>query len=290
MPEETAPRRENAFFRRLAHWGALSGPESLVRFSPKPIGAAFGLALPALRRRIVRNLRRVHGRRSAWREQLDAVETLANYAACFAEAIASGRKDATPRLIVQGKERLAAALERGGVVLVTAHVGPWELTAQLLGRDHAANVLLVMEREPNAEARELQDRYRYERGLRVLHIGQHPTDALPLIAHLKQGGVAALQLDRVPPSGRVLSMSLFGEPFRVPEGPFRLASLSGAQVVPVFARRVGFFDYELEISEAIALGRRPSAEELQAAAQQAVSAMQAWIEQSPTQWFHFAAD
>jgi lauroyl/myristoyl acyltransferase len=101
MPEQTAPRRENAFFRRLAHWGALSGPESLVRFSPKPIGAAFGVALPALRRRIVRNLRRVYGRRAAWREQLDAVDTLANYAACFAEAIASGRKNAKPRVNVR---------------------------------------------------------------------------------------------------------------------------------------------------------------------------------------------
>jgi phosphatidylinositol dimannoside acyltransferase len=291
MPEQTAPRRENAFFRRLAHWGALSGPESLVRFSPKPIGAAFGVALPALRHRIVRNLRRVHGRRRAWREQLDAVETLANYAACFAEAIASGRKDATPRVNVQGEEHLRGALQRGGgVVIVTAHFGPWDLTAQLLGSELSANVLVVMEREPNAEARELQDRHRNERGQRVLHVGAHPMDALPLIAHLKQGGVAALQLDRVPPSGRVLAMSLFGEPFRVPEGPFRLASLSGAQVVPVFARRIGFFDYELEISEPIALGRRPSAQELQAAAQQAVSAMQAWVEQCPTQWFHFADD
>jgi phosphatidylinositol dimannoside acyltransferase len=290
MPEQTAPRRENAFFRRLAHWGALSGPESLVRFSPKPIGAAFGVALPGLRRRIVRNLRRVHGRRPAWREQLDAVDTLANYAACFAEAIASGRKDAKPRVDVRGDEHLRAALARGGVVLVTAHVGPWDLTAQLLGKDLAADVLIVMERELNAEARELQDRYRTERGLRILHIGEHPTDALPLIAHLKQGGVAALQLDRVPPSGRVLSMSLFGEPFGVPEGPFRLASLSGAEVLPVFARRVGFFDYQLAISEPIALGRRPSSEQLRAAAQQAVDAMQAWVEQCPTQWFHFADD
>ena len=288
MSEETAPRRENAFFRRMAHWGALEGPVSLVRLSPKPIGAAFGLALPALRSRIVRNLRRVYGVRGAWREQLDAVGTLSNYAACFAEAIASGRKDATPRVRVNGEERLRAALARGGVVIVTAHIGPWELTAQLLGSELSADVILVMEREPNVEAGELQDRLRGQRGLRVLHIGQHPTDALPLIAHLKKGGVAALQLDRVPPSGRVLSVSLFGEAFGAPEGPFRLASLSGAQVVPVFARRVGFFDYELEVSEPIAFGRRPTAQELQAGAQQAITAMQVFIAKSPMQWFHFA--
>ena len=74
---------------------------------------------------------------------------------------------------------------------------------------------------------------------------------------------------------RVLDVSLFGAPFRAPEGPFRLASLSGAQVLPVFARRNGFFDYALRVSEPVALGRRPSPEALQAGAQQAVSAMQA---------------
>jgi phosphatidylinositol dimannoside acyltransferase len=288
MSEETAPRRESAFLRRMAHWGALKGPQSLLRLSPKPIGAAFGVALPDVRRRIVRNLRRVHGSRGALREQLDAVQTLANYAACFAEAIGSDRADATPHVTVHGEERLRASLELGGVVLVTAHIGPWELTAQLFGRALAADVLLVMEREPNAEAGELQDRQRGERGLKVLHIGSHPTDALPLIAHLKKGGVAALQLDRAPPSGRVVEASLFGEPFRVPEGPFRLASLSGARVVPVFARRNGFFDYELSISEPIVLGRRPSAQELQAAAQQAIHAMESFVSASPKQWFHFA--
>jgi phosphatidylinositol dimannoside acyltransferase len=290
MSEQTPPRRESAFLRRLAHWGALRGPRSFLQLSPKPIGALFGLALPEVRRRVVRNLRRVHGERPALREQADAVATIANYAACFTEAIASERPDARPRVRVHGEERLHAALGRGGVVLVTAHVGPWDLAAQQLRSSLQADVIIVMEREANEAARQLQDRHRSERGIKVLHVGQHPTDALPLIAHLKKGGVAALQLDRVPPSGRVVSAPLFGEPFGAPEGPFRLASLSGAQVVPVFARRLGFFDYELAISEPISLVRRPSAAELAGAVGQAVSAMEAFIRGCPTQWFHFGGD
>lgn len=290
MNGASTPRREqSAFLRRMAHWGALKGPRAFLRYSPAPIAAAFGLALPDVRRRIVDNLRRIHGPRGAWREQLDAMDTLANYAACFTEAMAAGRADAAPRVKVTGQQQLHSALAVGGVVLVTAHVGPWELAAQLLGEELKANVVLVMEREPNAEAGELQDSWRTERGLRVLHVGEHPTDALPLIAHLKQGGVAAMQLDRVPPSGRVLTVSLFGQPFAVPEGPFRLASLSGARVVPVFSRRTGFFDYELTVAEPIELERRPSPEALLEAGQTAATAMEAFIAQSPTQWFHFGS-
>lgn len=288
MSQPASPRRESAFLRQLAHWGALRGPRDFVRLSPGPIGAAFGLAVPEVRRRVVRNLRRIHGRRRVLRDQLEALETLANYASCFAEAIASEREDAEPRVTVHGEARLTAALERGGVVIVTAHIGPWELTAQQLGRALDAEVMLVMQREPNTEAGELQDYHRSERGLKVLHVGAHPTDALPLIAHLKQGGVAAMQLDRVPPNGRVLEVPLFGEPFAAPEGPFRLASLSGALIVPVFARRLGFFEYELTIAEPIAIGRRPSADELKRAATQAVGAMQASVRTNPTQWFHFS--
>lgn len=290
MSQLGPPRRENAFFRRLAHWGALSGPRAFLRYSPPSIGALFGITLPSVRRRVVRNLRRVHGRRGAWQEQREAVETLSNYAACFAEAIASTRKDVTPRVVVHGDERLKAALAQGGVVLVTAHVGPWELTAQMLGSELTADVLIVMEKEANAEAGRLQDLHRGARGLKVLHVGQHATDALPLIAHLKKGGVAALQLDRVPPSGRVLSVPFFGQPFSVPEGPFRLAGMSGARVVPVFARRRGFFEYELVVSEPIALGRRPTDEELKRAAGQAIRAMEAFVQSCPTQWFHFVDD
>ena len=288
MSQKAPARREqSAFLRRMAHWGALKGPRAFVRFSPAPIGAAFGLALPDVRRRIVSNLRKVHGDRGALREQLDAVTTLANYASCFAEAMAAGREGLTPRVKVEGGQHLREALAQGGVVLVTAHVGPWELAAQLLGEELAAEVVVVMEPEPNVDAGRLQDGWRGERGLRVLHVGTHPTDALPLIAHLKQGGVAALQMDRVPPSGRVLSVSLFGAPFAVPEGPFRLAALSGAQLVPVFTRRAGFFDYELQVGKPIAFGRRADAAELSAGAQGAADAMQAFIRHNPTQWFHF---
>lgn len=289
MPRAELQRREHsAFLRRLAHLGARRGPLWFLKLSPKPIGAAFGLLLPDVRRRMVSNLRRVHGTRSRLREQVDALRTFANYAACLAEALAAGRHDARTKLRVSGEAGLREALACGGVVVVTAHLGPWDATAQLLGSALSADVLIVMEPEPNQAAREFQDRLRGERGVRVLHVGAHPADALPLVSHLRAGGVAALQLDRPPPNGRVIEVSLFGAPFAVPEGPFRLAALSGARIVPVFARRLGHFDYELSIAEPLEVPRKASAHELELAAQRAAEAMAAFIRESPTQWFHFS--
>jgi KDO2-lipid IV(A) lauroyltransferase len=73
----------------------------------------------------------------------------------------------------------------------------------------------------------------------------------------------------------------------MPEGPFRLAALSGAPIVPIFAHRRGYYRYELAIEAPIWLPRQASPGELQEAAASAARTMQAFISRHPTEWFHF---
>jgi KDO2-lipid IV(A) lauroyltransferase len=122
---------------------------------------------------------------------------------------------------------------------------------------------------------------------RIVHLGSHALDALPLVHHLKRGGVVAVQLDRGAPSGRELTVELFGRPFRVPEGPFRIAAALGAPILPLFARRVGYARYALRVSPPIRLSPEARREDLENAARVAVSAMERFVREYPTQWFHF---
>jgi KDO2-lipid IV(A) lauroyltransferase len=234
------------------------------------------------------NLRLVHGPRSRWIERLDVARTFTQYAHCLAEGLAMDRPEArAARRRVRGDEHLRQAIERGGVVLVTAHVGPWDAASRLLSLDLDAEVIVVMTAEPDPRARRLHDDVRQRGGVRVTHVGSHPLDGLPLLRHLRGRGVVAVQLDRLPPSGRTLDTVLFDRPFSVPEGPFRLAALAGAAVLPLFVRRAGPFDYEFSASPAILLPKKPDASRLQAAAQAAVTEMERFIRANPTQWFHF---
>jgi KDO2-lipid IV(A) lauroyltransferase len=82
---------------------------------------------------------------------------------------------------------------------------------------------------------------------------------------------------------------LFGRDFEVPEGPFRLARLAGAPLIPLFAVREGYFDYTIEVEPAIALGPSASSEALGEAAQSAARALERFVRAHPTQWFHFAS-
>jgi KDO2-lipid IV(A) lauroyltransferase len=104
---------------------------------------------------------------------------------------------------------------------------------------------------------------------------------------LRKGAVVAMQIDRIPPGIRSREVRFLGGEGRAPEGPLTLAALSGAPILPVFTRRLGFMQYEAVVAPAIHLPRRPSQAELDAAAQVMMSAMESFIVAYPTQWFHF---
>lgn len=283
-------RPDSAFLRRLAYAGARFGPRFVIEHSPKFFGTAFALALPETRQRVQRNLRRVKGRRSFLTEQRDVVQTFTSYAACLAESLGIERDDAKKTEVsLQGQAHLRQALAAGrGVILVTGHIGPWDCAARLLAHDFEADVLVVMLAEPDASARKIHDSVRQSSGVRVVHVGEHPLDSLPLLRHVRQGGVVAIQLDRAAPGGRSLEVELFGRKELMPEGPFRLAALSGAPIVPIFAHRLGFFHYEFAVEAPIWVSRQADPVELQAAAASTAATMQAFISSHPTEWFHFA--
>ncbi len=147
---------------------------------------------------------------------------------------------------------------------------------------------MVMAREPNEQARALQDNARLAAGgVKVTHIGEDPLAPLGLLHHLRKGGVVALQLDRTPPGIRARDVTLFDAPGKLPEGPLRLASLSGAPILPIFCARRGYRDYAIDVRPPITLPRRPSNAEMKAAAQRLADEMTRFLRLHPTQWFHF---
>lgn len=280
----------SAFWRRLAYAGAKFGPTPWVRYSPPFFGVAFALALPDKRAAVRRNLRRVLGPRSPAAEELDILRTFVAYSHCLAESLAVERPEARVACHhVYGEDTLLEVLQEGrGAILVTAHSGAWDVTAYLLGQKTKSEIAVAMSAETDPRARRLHDGVRRRGGVRVVHVGEHPLDAMPLLRHLKRGGMVAMQLDRPGPSANIEVM-LFAEPFVVPRGPFHLSGLSGAPVIPIFTQRFGYFAYEVVIGSPVWVPRRGGAEEIRRAAQSAVHEMEGFLRGNPTQWFHFGA-
>ena len=146
---------------------------------------------------------------------------------------------------------------------------------------------MVMEAERDRAARELQDRARRASGVEVVHVGDAPFASLTLLRKLRDGAALGLQIDRVPRGMRGVGVRLFGQPGQIPEGPLRLAQVSGAPILPVFCARLGRLRYLVEVLEEMVVPRRPGPGVLDASAQRLADAMTDFVRRHPTQWFAF---
>ena len=282
-------RHDSALWRRIMRDGLDLLPDAFVRHTPPAFGLGFAIGLPRHRAIVRRVLRRVLGRRSEAREAIDVARLFAAYACSLTDAfLAASPRAKDLRVHAKSDEPFLAAQREGkGLILATAHTGGWQVAGRALGDLLAADVLLVVRRERDAGAQAIQDEARQRAGARVLHVGDGALDALPLLGHLRKGGVVAVQIDRLPQGVRGRKGLFFGEPFDIPEGPLRLAAVSGAPLVPVFTRRLGYMEYEVEAGSPIRLGRRPSGPELDAATQALLAALERFVRANPMQWFHF---
>ncbi len=286
---ETPAGHERLFWRKLAYWGATRGPEWWVRYSPPPFGWAAALLVPHARKVVAQNLRTIRGPVSPLRDAKEVLETFGTYASCLAEVLSNdsprGPRSATG--VVLGERWVREAVRmRKGIVLATAHTAGWESAGPLLSRALHEELILVMHQEPDARAGRLQDHARLRTGVRIVHVGD-PLASLPLLQHLRSGGLVGLQLDRIVPGMRTIEVDLLGARGHIPEGPLRLAQLSGAPILPIFCARRGFRDYVIQVFAPVLVERRARPDVVTEAAQHLATSMSSFLRAHPTQWFQF---
>lgn len=186
-----------------------------------------------------------------------------------------------------GAERMEAARAGGrGVLLLTPHLGNWELGAPLLAAQ-GIDLHVVTLVEPAAGLTELRRRARAHQGIRTHVVGQHPFAAVELVKLLAAGQVVAMLVDRPAPASAV-EVELFGRPFLASVAPAELARASGCVLLPVVVPRVGS-RYRAEVLPEIpydraALGDRESRRAL---TQKILRAFEPLIRQHLDQWYHF---
>lgn len=260
-----------------------------MRYSPPLFGIAAAIAMPGARRSVRANLARIRGRVPRWRDTLETAETFATYASCLSEALARGSKnEGELRSSFVGAEHMHAAIAQGrGVLVLSMHTAGWEIATPLWVRDTKMDVMIVMEKERSARAQAIQDHPRVAAGTKLVHVGDDPLSALPILRHLAQKGAVGMQIDRPPASGRMLTVELLGKPYNIPEGPLRIAQLSGAPLLPSFSARLGFNAYHARSYPPLTLRRRATPEDVARTAQVIADAMGDFLRRFPTQWFHF---
>lgn len=280
-----------ARLRSWALWGAQRGPDWFVRWAPVVIGVGAYFFARRARRAVRNNLRRMYGQREIHEELLLSVRTFTAFARNLTEALCPERFIPGQRVVLRGKQRVLALLEKSGVILVTAHVGPWDSAAMMLNGDVDRPILMLLAEETDQRAAAIQDRVRASKDVQVLRLGSSPLSTLRIAEHLQGQGVVVAQMDRPVPNQKPVPAQLFGQPFAgVTAGLIRLAAACGCPLVPVFSARLEGKTRLIQVGDPITVQLHPDPLAVAAAAQAYLDQLERHLRQFPTQWFHFVSE
>jgi len=173
------------------------------------------------------------------------------------------------------------------VILMTAHVGPWELGAVLAGQSDLP-LAIVYVKDAFGEAERFRSLFRSAGD--VSEIAVDPNDrlaSLPILRAFEEGRVVALQGDR-DFNDRGAAVELFGARTTLPLGPFQLARMTGAMLVPVFVTYAPDLRLEIEIGKPIEVERTTDRDgDARRALAAWVTVLEGAIGRWPDQWSTF---
>jgi KDO2-lipid IV(A) lauroyltransferase len=275
-----------------AFWYRLAGLTTrwLPSWGYEPTDAAFSfffyLFLHNVRRAIIANLEPVLGPCGFWEAQGRARRTLHRFAQCLGDRYERAANPGRFQVMAEGQEHWARCTATGqGVILVTGHIGAWDMSSQLAGSGLGRRIHVVREEEIDKASQEVVARLLSEANDPncVTHFASDdPRLGLVLRDALRAGDVVALQADRPRGRSRTIEVNLFGRPLRLPAGPAVLARMSGAPLLPVFCFRERHHLYRIVFRPPIHVGQERSIAEATRALGQEIE----WaIREQPEQWF-----
>ncbi len=187
----------------------------------------------------------------------------------------------------RGIDNLRAALALGkGVVLITAHLGNWELGGTLLALDGWPINVVTLE-EPTGELTRTRDEYRKRLGIRTIAVGENKFAFVEMIAALRRNEIVCMLVDR-PYAETGSPVEFFDRETTFSTAPVLLWQHTGAAIIPAFVLQNPSGRYHAFAEPAIAL--EPMAdrrESLTRNTQHIATAFEKIIRPHPDQWFNY---
>ncbi len=188
----------------------------------------------------------------------------------------------------RGWENIEAALARGkGIIVVTAHLGNWELGATLLAL-RGLPMSIVTLAEPTGELQQWREEHRRRLGIKTIIVGPgHDFAFVEMIQALRRNEVLAMLVDR-PYPGTGTAVEMFGTPTEFSTGPALLWQHTDAAVIPAFVLRHGSGKYTSFADPMLPLAPAEEPRAAQLANTQRIAAhFENIIRQHPEQWFNY---
>lgn len=172
----------------------------------------------------------------------------------------------------------------GGVVVVTAHLGGFELGMVSLTQQER-RVHVVYHHDAVARFDRLRSRLRKKIGVMESAVDDGWSLWIRLRDALVAGEVVVLQADRIMPGQQGVWVPFMGGHIELPAGPIKLAIASGAAIVPIFSIRTAPGRVKVVIEEPIRVTREDGpVNEAHPAIRRIAAVVEAHVRANPAQW------
>jgi len=294
---DVTDRKDRKRKRRLARYIALRWVEGILRLLPQRIALAAGAAagrlasglVPRERKVGLENLARAFpDRDDAWRKR-----TYRSLLGHFGRNLVlllhvSRRWPAGRDRWVDGvddlEERIRQATGGGrGAIIVSGHIGNWELLAGVLATLSPGKFLALGREIRDERANRLLVRLRESLGAQTHYQADYPR---PLLELLRNGGLVGILPDQDVKNLQGTFVDFFGVPAWTPTGPAALARAARVPMLPVFLVGEGG-RFRTVIGEPIEVGREGGSEALTKALSTWTRFLEETIRRYPDQWAWF---
>ena len=280
------------FWYRLHRWAVARLPAWALAPLVAVFTVFFFLTILKIRRAIASNLVPVLGPARWLERQRRIFRTLHAFAWCLTERYERLVTDRPFEVEVEAMEHWDAVAQSGrGFVMVTAHLGLYEVGSLFPSVQEARHVHLV--REPEVDPRAQEFIRQCVAPVQGAHYTMHfqngdPLQGVMLAEALDRGEIVAIQADRPRSGGRTVDGILFGRPFSLPAGPAALARTAGVPMLPVFAFRVRRRGIRIVFRPPIEVPRTAErGADFAVAMRRVAGEIEAAIRRAPHQWFVF---
>lgn len=280
------------FWRQLLRFAVLNTPLWLEPLVMATWSLIFLLWGPG-RRGVMRNLTAILPGSTTIGNFLRTYRVFWNFAWTIADNVRFLETRVSPDWELEGTEHFAALeAQESGAIILTAHMGSYDLGANLFAEISKRDIVMVRAPETDPETREheesLHGRTKAEK-LKVDFSTRASDLALDLLGAVQRGEIVAIQGDRVTPGISTLPATLFGKSTQLPAGPFALAMAARVPIYPLFIVRRGRRRYRLVVTKPIEVIRTRNREEaFERAMSEWTRELERVIRAGWFQWFTFA--
>ena len=244
------------------------------------------------RRSILRNLSFVLPGSSRSVNHWRAFRTLRNFAWTVAEAAHHRVNKAEMNYELVGEDFLQQLSRAPGALVLTAHMGNYDLGAALFAQKFQREIQIVRAPEPDAQTAQHLDQTMAQAAEGAVKINYSSKGALlsfDLLSALRGGEIVSIQGDRVMQGMATVEGRMFDQRVQIPSGPFTLAQVAQVPLYPLFVMRAGFRRYRIIAHEPVLVPRtaRSREEDIAVSVAKWCGLLEETIASHWDQWFAF---